>query len=109
MTIKNFNTRKSKKIRHNKYLQVTRSEIDLHDLTREEARDSLENFLKNARDKKYERIRIITGKGLHSENGRSVLKEYVKNILEKKGLEYSDSKIYEGGGGAIDVRLFLKK
>lgn len=95
---------KNKKTRHNnKYLQISQAEIDLHGLTRAEARDSLLEFLENSRDKKYKRIRVITGKGLHSENGQSVLNGYIKNILEKEGLEYSDAKICDGGSGAIDV------
>jgi len=105
MTAKKFDVWKNKKVRHNKYLQAAQSEIDLHGLTREEARDTLENFLENAKNNKYSRVRIITGKGLHSENGYSVLNGYIKNILEKKGLKYSDAKICDGGCGAIDARL----
>ena len=92
-------------MRHNKYLQVVQAEIDLHGFIRAEALDLLLKFLENSRDKKYKRIRIITGKGLHSENGQSVLSGYVKNILEKEGLKYSDAKIYDGGSGAIDVQI----
>jgi len=105
MAGKNSDARKVKKVRHNKYLQIAQAEIDLHSLTKAETQDMLEKFLENAKNKKYSRARIITGKGLHSENGQSVLREYVKNILEKAKLKYSDAKIYEGGGGAIDVQL----
>jgi DNA-nicking Smr family endonuclease len=105
MAGKNFNTKKNKKIRHNKYLQAAQAEIDLHGLTRAEAQEAFGCFLENARNKKYGRIRIITGKGLHSENGQSVLNGCVKNILEKEGLKYSDAKLYDGGSGAIDVQL----
>lgn len=93
------------KKRHNKYQLIAQAEIDLHGLTKAEAGDSLEKFLENARGKKLERIRIITGKGLHSENGRSVLSGFVKNILEKEDLKYSDAKLYDGGSGAIEVLL----
>ncbi|MBU3925240.1 Smr/MutS family protein [Patescibacteria group bacterium] len=103
--MRNFNARKNKKVRHNKYLQIAQAEIDLHGFTKQEAAEALKNFIKNAYDKKYKRIRIITGKGLHSENGQSVLKGYVKSVLEKEGLNYSDSKIYDGGSGAIDVQM----
>lgn len=96
---------KNKKVRHNKYQQVAREEIDLHGLTRAEARDSLLKFLEYAKEKKYDRVRVITGKGLHSENGQSVLNGCVKNILEREGLKYSDAKLYDGGSGAIDVLL----
>lgn len=105
MTVEKFDARKNKKVRHNKYLQIAQSEIDLHGFTKQEAAEALKNFIKNAYDKKYKRIRIITGKGLHSERGQSVLKGYAKSVLEKEGLKYSDAKICDGGSGAIDVRL----
>lgn len=95
----------NKRSKHNKYPQTVQDEIDLHGLTRLEAGDLLLKFLENARGKKHNRIRIITGKGLHSENGQSVLQGCVKNILEREGLKYSDAKLYDGGYGAIDVRL----
>ena len=94
-----------KKIKRNKYLQNLQDEIDLHGLTREEARVSLLNFLENAKNKKYNRVRVITGKGLHSENGQSVLGGYIRNLLEKEGLNYSAAKICDGGSGAIDVQM----
>ncbi len=89
----------------NKYLTTPQAEIDLHELTKEEAKEALGGFLAEARVKKYKKIRIITGKGLHSESGRGILNEYIKKALDKKGLKYSDAKIYEGGSGAIDVCL----
>lgn len=105
MTEKNFSGWKNKKMRRNKYAQTAQSEIDLHGFTITEAAQALNDFLEEAKDKKYERVRIITGKGLHSENGRSILNGYVKNILEKQELKFSDAKIYDGGSGAIDVQL----
>ena len=105
MAGKNFDAWKNKKMRHSKYLQAPQDEIDLHGLTRAESLDSRLKFLENSREKKYKRIRIVTGKGLHSENGQSVLNGYIKNILEKEGLNFSDAKIYDGGSGAIDVQL----
>lgn len=98
-------SRKNKKIRRNKYLQTTQDEIDLHGLTRAETRDSLINFLEDAKNNGYNRVRIITGKGLRSENGQGVLSGYVKNLLERENLKYSDAKICDGGSGTIDVRL----
>lgn len=105
MAGKNPDAWKNKKVRHNKYLRISQDEIDLHGLTRSEALDSLLKFLENAKDKKYKFVKIITGKGLHSEKGQSVLNGYIKNILEKEGLRYSEAKLYDGGSGAIDVQL----
>lgn len=93
-------------MRHrNKYLQTAQDEIDLHGLTRAEAHDSLENFLESAQSNKLKMVRVITGKGLHSENGQSVLSGYIKSLLEKKDLKFSDAKLYDGGSGAIDIQL----
>ncbi|MDP3057531.1 MAG: Smr/MutS family protein [bacterium] len=89
----------------NKYLEKIQAEIDLHGFTKNEANIALGNFLKDAENKKYKKVRIITGKGLHSESGRGVLSEYIKKALESKGLKYSNAKISEGGDGAIDVEL----
>jgi DNA-nicking Smr family endonuclease len=100
-----FDQWQPKKIKRNKYLQVSQDEIDLHGFTREEARESLLFFLQSARDRKFKLVRVITGKGLHSENGQSVLSGYIKNLLEREGLKYSDAKLYDGGSGAIDVQI----
>lgn len=95
----------AKQKHYNKYLQTIQADIDLHEHTRQEAVVALREFLEEAREKNYKKIRIITGKGLHSAEGKGVLKGYVEKILESEGLKYSDAKLYEGGSGAIDVDL----
>ncbi|MCK5085448.1 Smr/MutS family protein [Candidatus Parcubacteria bacterium] len=92
-------------MKQNKYLQTVQMELDLHGLTKEEAREEVLDLLNEANLKEYDKIRIITGKGLHSEGNKGVLKEYVQSILDEKGLEYCDAKINEGGVGAINVKL----
>ena len=95
---------KNKKAR-NKYPQIIQAELDLHGLTKEEAREEVLDFLSEARVKRYNKIRIITGKGIHSENNQGVLNEYVQAILLEEDLEYCEAKMNEGGSGAIDVKL----
>ena len=80
-------------------------ELDLHGFTKEEAREEVLDFLSEVNLKGYNKIRIITGKGLHSEGNRGVLKEYVQSMLDEKGLKYTDAKINEGGSGAINIEL----
>jgi len=87
----------------NKYLEKIEAEIDLHGLTKEEAKMALENFLSEAKKNKYKKIRIITGKGLHSQSGQGILNQYIRKAIENKGLKYSDAKLCEGGSGAIDI------
>jgi len=96
---------KNKKIKKNKYPQSIQAELDLHGLTREESREEVLDFLSEAKHKEYDKIRIITGKGIHSKNNQGVLNEYVQSILAKEDLQYCESKISEGGSGSIDVSL----
>lgn len=92
-------------MKQNKYLQTVQMELDLHGFTKEEAREEVLDFLSEVNLKGYNKIRIITGKGLHSEGNRGVLKEYVQSMLDEKGLKYTDAKINEGGSGAINIEL----
>ncbi|MFA7169665.1 MAG: Smr/MutS family protein [Candidatus Paceibacterota bacterium] len=89
----------------NKYHQPIEAEIDLHQMTKEEARKEVLDFLEESENFGYKKIRIITGKGLHSENGMGVLNVYVKEMLSGLGYEYQNAKYNEGGEGALDVFL----
>jgi DNA-nicking Smr family endonuclease len=81
------------------------AEFDLHMLTRNEAEVELYDFLEKAHTLGFHRVRIITGKGLHSENKESVLKPFIQNILKKEKLKFRDAKENRGGKGAIEVWL----
>ena len=96
---------KNRKIKYNKYPLIAQEELDLHGLFKEEAKTAVSAFLEKARINEYKRVRIITGKGWHSSEGRGVLKDLVLKILDEKGLSYSEAKINEGGSGAINVDL----
>lgn len=85
------------------------AELDLHMLTRQQAEIELYDFLQKCGELGFGKVRIITGRGLHSENRQSVLKPFVQEILKKEKLRFRDAKINEGGAGAIDVWLLLKK
>ncbi|MEA2097515.1 MAG: Smr/MutS family protein [Patescibacteria group bacterium] len=96
---------KNKKIKQNKYLQTVKAELDLHGLTKEESREEVLDFLSEAKYMEYDKVRIITGKGIHSKNNQGILNEYVQSILIEENLQYCESKISEGGSGSIDVKL----
>jgi len=81
------------------------AEIDLHMLTRVQAEVELYDFLDKAYSLGFHKIKVITGKGLNSENGKSVLKPFIQEILKKEKLKFKNSKLNEGGSGAIDVWL----
>ena len=98
----------------------TRS-IDLHGYTLEDANKSIESFIIKSYQDKINKLIIVTGKGIHSQNEKdpyvskdlSILKysvpEFISNNknLMKIIYEMKDAKIEDGGGGAFYI--FLKK
>jgi DNA-nicking Smr family endonuclease len=56
--------------------------LDIHGLTRDNAWLSLEQFFQNAKSNNYEKLRIIHGKGNHSQ-GEAVLKKIVRSFIEQ--------------------------
>ena len=93
---------KRRRLRHKK----PDAELDIHGKTRDEAWQSLETFFGNAKDKGYEKVLIIHGKGNHSE-GNSVLKRVVIDFIERCPFagESGRGKASAGGEGATWVLL----
>jgi len=97
------------------------SEIDLHGFTLDEANKIVERLINKSYDEGVSKIRIVTGKGLHSDNEKnpyiskelSILKysvpEYIKNNnqLMKLIIEFKEASIQDGGEGAFYI--YLKK
>lgn len=86
----------------NKYEKVPEAVIDLHGYMQDTAGVILADLRK---EKKYAHVRIITGKGAFRESG-PVLRDFVKNYLEKHHIKYLPAKQQDGGEGAFEV--FLK-
>ena len=98
----------------------TRS-IDLHGYTLDEANKTLEDFINKAFLENVNKIIVVTGKGIHSDNEKdpyvskdlSILKysvpEFISNNTSLMSMinEITDAKIEDGGGGAFYI--FLKK
>ena len=98
----------------------TRS-IDLHGYTLDQANKKIENFIQNSYSEKVNKLIVVTGKGLHSQNEKdpyvskdlSILKysvpEFISNNknLMKIIYEMKDATIEDGGSGAFYI--FLKK
>ena len=107
------------KFQKNKNLNVR--SIDLHGYTLDDANKTIEDFIKKAFSENVNRLIIVTGKGLHSENEKDpyvskdlgILKysvpEFIKNNPDLMNMinEIVDAKIEDGGGGAFYI--FLKK
>ena len=85
----------------NKYAQISQAELDLHQMTRLEAERAVKDFLEASQAAGLSLVRIVTGKGIHSQAG-PVLKEAVRVFLDKQGYEYKQAKLNEG---AIEVKL----
>ena len=99
------------------------SEIDLHGFTLDEANKTVERLIYKSYDEGVSKIRIVTGKGLHSDNEKnpyiskelSILKysvpEYIKNNnqLMKLIIEFKEASIQDGGEGAFYIHLKKNK
>ena len=85
-------------------------QLDLHGLTRDEALENLERFVKGAYNRKQKGVLVITGKGNNS-TGEPVLKSAVSAWLRDAGKgmvsEFVPAPKEMGGGGAFVV--FLKE
>ena len=99
------------------------SEIDLHGFTLDEANKTVERFINESYEKGINKVRIVTGKGLHSDNEKnpyiskdlSILRysipEYIKknNDLMKLIIEFKEATIQDGGDGAFYIHLKKNK
>ncbi len=95
--------------------------IDLHGYTLDEANKAIESFINKAFLENVNKLIVVTGKGLHSENEKDpyvskdlgILKysvpEFITNNSSLMSMinEITDAKIEDGGGGAFYI--FLKK
>jgi len=107
-------------IQNKTIIKRTRS-LDLHGKTLDEANSIIENFIKKSYEDKVQKLIIVTGKGLHSDNEKDpyvskdlgILKysipEFIRNNedLMKIISNISEASVKDGGTGAFYI--FLKK
>ena len=105
----------------NKKINLKTKKIDLHGYSLDEANKIIEDFIIQSFSEKVNKLVVITGKGLHSNNENDpyvsknlgILKYSVPEfILKNKSLmsvinEIKDAKIEDGGSGAFYI--YLKK
>ena len=105
---------------NNKKIFETRS-IDLHGYTLDAANKTIEDFINKAFLENVNKIIVVTGKGIHSDNEKdpyvskelSILKysvpEFISNNTSLMSMinEITDAKIEDGGSGAFYI--FLKR
>ena len=111
----------NKDIKLNKKKSLKTRSIDLHGYTLEQANKTIKVFIKESYQEKINKLIVVTGKGLHSQNEKdpyvskdlSILKYSVPEFLStNKSLmkiiyEIKDAKIEDGGAGAFYI--YLKK
>ena len=114
---------------HNKDLKYQEKKIlktksiDLHGYTLDEANKKIREFINKSFSENVNKLIIVTGKGLHSENEKDpyvskdlgILKYSVPEFITKdkdlmnKINEIKDAKIEDGGGGAFYIYLKRNK
>ena len=111
----------NKDITFSKNKNLKKRSIDLHGYTLDEANKAIKEFIYKSYEEKVNKLIVITGKGLHSDNEKNpyiskklgILKHSVPEfILQNKNLmkiinEIKDAKIEDGGSGAFYI--YLKK
>jgi DNA-nicking Smr family endonuclease len=88
----------------------TQAHVDLHGLTRDEAKGALERFVQKARVAGHRCVLVVTGRGLHSKDQVPVLKAGVQQWLSrgrlaKHVLAFCSARPRDGGAGAVYVLL----
>lgn len=86
---------------------IIQNQLDLHGMRRDEAREALAEFLRNASRRGLRCVRVIHGKGLGSVNKEPVLKNKVRSWLVQKEevLAFCQARAADGGSGALVVLL----
>ncbi len=86
---------------------VVQAELDLHGLTRDEAREALALFLAQAQQRGQRCVRLIHGKGLGSPGRVPVLKHLSRGWLAQRDdiLAFCQARPHDGGEGALLVLL----
>lgn len=91
-------------------LYSIQGQIDLHGLTREQARITVEDYIGQMSRFRSCCIKIIHGRGINSPSDRAVLKENLQHWLSTRRMSrhvvaYASAQFADGGVGAIYVLL----
>ncbi|MEX3933112.1 Smr/MutS family protein [Paraburkholderia phymatum] len=86
---------------------IVQAQLDLHGMRREEAREALSEFIREASKKGLRCLRVIHGKGLGSVGKEPVLKGKVRAWLVQKEevIAFSQARPHDGGAGAVLILL----
>jgi DNA-nicking Smr family endonuclease len=86
---------------------AVQAQLDLHGLRRDEAREALARFLREAGRTGCRCVRVVHGKGHGSPGREPVLKDKVKRWLVQKNevIAFTQARAAQGGAGALIVLL----
>jgi len=84
--------------------------VDLHGMTRDEAKREVEGFLRASRNAGKRCVLVVHGRGLHSKDQLPVLKDALRTWLStarfgRHVLAFATARPVDGGAGAIYVLL----
>ena len=111
----------NKDINFTKEKKIKIKNIDLHGYTLDEANKKIESFIKQSYIEKVNKLIVVTGKGLHSQNEKdpyvskdlSILRysvpHFIKNNNELMKIinDFDSATIEDGGSGAFYI--YIKK
>jgi len=85
--------------------------LDLHGYRRDDARRTLLEFLDHAQHQSFKLVRIVHGKGFHSNDNQPILKAMVNKWLQSipEVLAFTSTTPDDGGTGAVYVLLKKSK
>ncbi|MGN1164087.1 MAG: Smr/MutS family protein, partial [Candidatus Ornithospirochaeta sp.] len=77
--------------------------LDLHGENKTDSAEEVKSFLSSSRESGLRKISIITGKGLHSQDGQGVLRSVVEETIKEFDFisEVSNAPLNKGGSGAL--------
>lgn len=90
-------------------LMLPQATLDLHGMKQAEATGALESFIEDALDAGIEKVAIIHGKGLHSQDGEGVLKDLTDAVLSHLGVVREAKLAKPAYGGSGVTWVILKK
>jgi DNA-nicking Smr family endonuclease len=98
----------ARKLRQGEY--AVQGHVDLHGMTREEAKAAVERFLREARAAGKRCVLVVHGRGTHSKDQVPVLKEALRSWLAtarfgRHLLAFATARPADGGAGALYVLL----
>jgi len=97
-----------RKLRRGEY--AVQGHVDLHGLTRDEAKGAVEEFLRRARSAGKRCVLVVHGRGLHSKDQLPILKDALRTWLAtgrfaRHVLAFATARPADGGAGALYVLL----